>query len=86
MILTSQRITDWTRECKSESDYKEPDGSPKLAAKSDNATILEFINDFLKQLARFTGLGGRSLAYVICELEPVLPEADDPLFGEPDSQ
>jgi hypothetical protein len=31
-------------------------------------------------------LGGRPLAYVIRELEPVLPEADNPTFGEPNSQ
>ncbi len=84
-FFTSARINLWTQERKSEADYKEPDDAPKLS-KSDNATILEFIDDFPEQLARFTGLGGRPLAYVIRELEPVLPEADDPLFGEPNSQ
>jgi hypothetical protein len=84
-FFASVRISDWTQERKSEADYKDPDEAPKLS-KSDNATILEFIDDFPEQLARFTGLGGRPLAYVIHELEPVLPEADDPIFGEPDSQ
>jgi hypothetical protein len=84
-FFTSARINLWTQERKSKANYKEPDDAPKLS-KSDNATILEFIDDFPEQLARFTGLGGRPLAYVIRELEPVLPEADDPIFGEPNSQ
>lgn len=84
-FFTSVRINVWTQERKSEADYKEPDEPPKLS-KSDNATILEFIEDFPEELARFTGLGGRPLAYVIRDLEPVLPEADDPIFGEPGSQ
>jgi hypothetical protein len=84
-FFTSARINDWTQERKSEADYKDPDDAPKLS-KSNNATILEFIDDFPEQLARFTGLGGQPLAYVIRELKPVLPEADNPMFGEPDSQ
>jgi hypothetical protein len=84
-FFTSARISAWTQQHKSETNYKEPDEIPKLS-KSDNATILEFIDDFPEQLARLTGFGGRPLAYIIRELEPVLPEADDPLFGEPDSQ
>jgi hypothetical protein len=84
-FFTSARIDLWTQERKSEADYKEPDNAPNLS-KSDNATILEFIDDFPEQLARFTGLGGRPLAYIIRELELVLPEANDPIFGEPNSQ
>jgi hypothetical protein len=48
------------------------DSGTKLS-KSNIATILELIDDFPEQLAWFTGLGGRPLAYVIHELEPVLP-------------
>jgi hypothetical protein len=84
-FFTSVRINLWTQERKCEAHYKEPDETPKLS-KSDNATILEFIDDFPEQLARFTGLGGRPLAYVIREPEPALPEAHDPIFGEPNSQ
>jgi hypothetical protein len=87
-FFTSVRINGWThQEQKSKADYKEPDEPPSKLSKSDNATILEFIEDFLEQLAWFTGLGGRPLAYYICELELVpAPEADDPIFGELNAQ
>jgi hypothetical protein len=56
-FFTSARIDLWNQERKNEADYKELDDTPKLP-KSDNASILEFIDDFPEQLARFTGLGG----------------------------
>jgi hypothetical protein len=79
------RISDWTKERKSKANYKEPDETPKLS-KSNNVTILESIDGFPEQLTQFTGLGDQPLAYMIRELKPVLPEADDPIFGEPGSQ
>jgi hypothetical protein len=84
-FFTSARIDLLTQERKSKADYKEPEEAPKLS-KSNNATILELIDYFPEQLTWFTGLGGQPLAYVIRELEPVLLGADDPIFGEPNSQ
>jgi len=52
----------------------------------DTASILEFIDEFPEILARFTGVGGRPLAYVIRDEEAVIPEADDPIFGDTHSQ
>jgi hypothetical protein len=53
-FFTSPRIALWTQERKSEADYKEPDDAPKLS-KSDNATILEFIEDFPDRTVHWFG-------------------------------
>ena len=67
-------------ERKNEDEYKDPDEMPKLQ-KVDNATIYEFIDEFPEQLARFTGTGGRPLAYVIRDVEAPPLAAADPMFG-----
>ena len=86
-IFDRNFINDWKQQRKIEEDYDDLDQSeyPKLA-KSDNATIFEFIEDFPEQLACITGIGGRPLAYVLREDEAVPAEADDPLYGVADSQ
>lgn len=82
--FTPATLSAWKPERKNEHDYKEPDEAPKLT-KSDDATIYEFIDDFPEQLARFTGNGGRPLAYVIRDDETAPAAADDPMFGQIDS-
>jgi hypothetical protein len=84
-VFVGSTLTYMKVERKNEYDYQDPDELPKLA-KSDNATILDFIEEFPEQLARFTGTGGRPLAYVIREDVAVPPGADDPMFGIANSQ
>ena len=75
--LSDDIVRDWKVERLNEADYEDPDDYPKLA-KADHETILSFIEDFPEQLARFTGIGGRPLAYVIREDE-ALPADPDPM-------
>ena len=82
-LFTGDFIKEWKLVRKAEAEYEEPEETPKLS-KADNSTILEFIEDFPEQSARFTGIGGRPLAYVIREDPNVPEEAGDPLYGQPD--
>ena len=75
--LSDDIVRDWKVERLNEADYEDPDDYSKLA-KADHETILSFIEDFPEQLARFTGIGGRPLAYVIREDE-ALPADPDPM-------
>jgi hypothetical protein len=83
-LFTKDFINDWKFVRKAEAEYEEPQETPRLS-KADNSTIYEFIEDFPEQLARFTGIGGRPLAYVIRERPQVPAEADDQLYGRPGS-
>jgi hypothetical protein len=82
-LFTGDFIKEWIR--KAEAEYEEHEETPKLS-KADNSTIFELTEDFPEQLALFTGIGGRPLAYVIRE-DPNVPEEEgDPLYGQPDSK
>jgi hypothetical protein len=83
-LFTGDFVKDWKLVRKAEAAYEDPEEAPKLS-KADNSTIFEFIEDFPEHLARFTGIGGRPLAYVIREDLNVPAEATDPLYGQPDS-
>jgi hypothetical protein len=84
-LFTGDFIQEWKLVRKTEAEYEEPKETPKFS-KADNSTIFEIIKDFPEQLAPFTGIGRRSLAYVIREDPNVPAEADDPLYGQPDAK
>lgn len=83
-MFTPTFIKDWTGLRKEEANYEDPDDFPKLL-KADDATIIAFCEDFPEQLARFTGIGGRPLSYIIRDFSEVPDVATDPMFGETDS-
>jgi hypothetical protein len=79
-LFTWNFLARWKAERKLEAEYKEPEDLPKLS-KGDDASILDFIDEFPEKLAHVTG---KPLVHVIREDEVPPLAADDPLFGEPD--
>ena len=82
--LTQNMVKNWKTLRLQEAAYEDPTEFPKLA-KGDPATILDFIEEFPENIARFTGSDGRSLGYILRDDDAVPPEADDPIFGHADS-
>ena len=81
-FLTRACITDWQTYRKAEAEYADPTDEPKLA-KANEAGINDFIHDFLKKLAAFTGTGGHPLAYMIRDIAAVPAATGEPTIGEP---
>ena len=81
---TTANMRIWKQHRLAESSYEDQEEEPKLL-KNDEATIIDFIEEFPEILTRFTGTGGRPLAYVLRK-EPGVPlEADQIAFGFPNS-
>ena len=81
---TTANMRIWKQHRLAESSYEDQEEEPKLL-KNDEATIIDFIEEFPEILTRYTGMGGRPLAYVLRE-EPAVPFAADQIaFGFPNS-